>query len=118
MKSTRWGFLTGLLGVVGVARAQDYCAGGDPPPNQPGCKPVGGMMNRNAGVPTYIEARPAWKDGKTRNNQCPVCGTMAREMSNKITVHLSADGTAFVGTPSTRIVRCHRCNAAFWQDTE
>jgi hypothetical protein len=64
------------------------------------------------------------------NGQCPVCGTIA-EAYKEYTIGQSIkpcdpppkDSYTFCtepvySGPDTRLVRCKRCNAAFWQDTE
>ncbi len=58
-----------------------------------------------------------------RNNQCPVCGEMAAPY--RPDTHFCGDivGGQSLGISGTygcegrlNIVRCKRCNAAFWQD--
>ena len=62
----------------------------------------------------------AWDTRKPKNNQCPVCGTMAKAY------HKSAAGRCCGNTticfpedpPCTDIVRCARCNCIFGRDAE
>ena len=49
------------------------------------------------------------------NGKCPVCGTMAPRWKRPI--GMGMDGDVPIG-PVTKVVRCPRCNAAFWQDAE
>ena len=44
------------------------------------------------------------------NNQCPVCGTMAAP-------YLETKGSIALGA-TYNIIRCRRCNVAFFQDAE
>lgn len=86
-------------------------------------------------------ADPCWSSSKgnlciPRNGQCPVCGKMAEAFRPACQYTLEdlnktrySDGSLWflhsihdkpkLGDPCiTRIVRCKRCNAAFWQDAE
>ena len=49
-------------------------------------------------------------DKKPLNNQCPVCGTMADAY------HSEGSPVALRYEAHQNLIRCARCNAAFWQD--
>ena len=118
--STRFGFLAGLLGL-GVVRAQTA---------NTACiaiEPDGSVGHE---IPCGDPIR--WRDGKAKNNQCPVCGTMAIPYKrnppcgtyyDKGVLHSYNQGV-YCGpeytakTEASNLVRCKRCNAAFWQDAE
>jgi hypothetical protein len=104
MKRRSW--LLALLGAGG-ASAQNYM----------GCVP------------------PQWSSSCPRvNNQCPVCGTMAKEYRPKLgspeavctpgTIgRISQEGVLFCHSwvnledaPKDRLIRCKKCAAAFFQD--
>ena len=72
---------------------------------------------------------PAWPERKPVNNQCPVCGTMAEAYKRRRgTLMVPCDPPAPEGSfiacaapgepygAKVNLVRCNRCNAAFWQD--
>jgi len=96
---SRKAFFTWLAAAFGVARAQA-------PAGTPGIVTTREHVLKPR---LFIEERELeWFSGKARNNQCPVCGTLA---------------PAFHRTSTTRIgdqvlTRCLRCNAGFWQDSE
>lgn len=50
----------------------------------------------------------------TPNKSCPVCGTKA----DKLPVSWGYGMDTDIPTNSQTVVRCKRCNAAFWQDAE
>ncbi len=105
---TRKTFFTSILGFLGIAQAQEV----------------------NFGYPIQ------WMNGnhKALNNQCPVCGRIAGAYLRPLrdenygalrnckpvgeymvacdAAHLVPDG------PTYRVIRCERCNAAFYQDSE
>lgn len=64
----------------------------------------------------------AWDKRKPKNNECPVCGTMAepfhkpRYWDNYPSgfVETGADGRS----RPVDVTRCKHCNAAFWRDAE
>ena len=97
-------FLASVFGFLRIAQAQQGLAGMD--------------SDRAWAMPPY----------KPLNNQCPVCGTMARPYTGKraYSEPWCEGAQPFPPTkemlaecqdpPRQRIVRCHRCNAAFWQD--
>jgi hypothetical protein len=75
----------------------------------------------------------AWQDGKALNNQCPVCGTMAKPFSKAAWVEsMNKLGPCMGSTPPLAVclpaiidqapsynqVRCERCNVIFAQDSE
>lgn len=68
-----------------------------------------------------------------RNNECPVCGEMAPGYKRQLRktgflencqpdkenpyLAVCAEQTVMYGE-SERLIRCRKCNAAFWQDAE
>jgi len=107
-------FITALFGSAALAKGQtaDLTCNGMP-------------CGVGHGGPDWM-----WR-GKATNNQCPVCGKMAKPYERP-TFHTS-DG--YVGIPNSNIVqevngrdvpygqiervaRCTRCNASFWQDAK
>src|SRR5437762_1726282 len=50
-----------------------------------------------------------WHWGKPLNNQCPVCGEIVSKDEPGVAVRESRGERSL-------LVRCHRCNAAFWKD--
>lgn len=111
-----FGWLAGLLGV-GAASAQDTIkfsvAGGSGKcvvNGEPAdCYPIG------------------WQNGKAKNGQCPVCGTMAvpyvRATQRENDGYANVPGTQYVVQevngrdvpfgPKKKLICCDRCNAAF-----
>ena len=106
----RSAFLVLIFGFLGVSRAQ---------------------QEEGIGI-TYNPPQwtiPLGNGHKPHNNQCPVCGTMAKPYSGKRAYTepwCIGSGHQFPPTkemmaecedpPRQRITRCLRCNAAFWQD--
>ena len=119
---TRFRFILAALGI-GIAKGQTrYQAYTDPDWKQ--CQVPGGELDRT-GRPEGCGHGMPFKLAK--NGQCPIpgCGTMAppyhRPLGLMHMVHGNADGTsnAVPGEPygpTEQLVRCARCNAAFWQD--
>jgi hypothetical protein len=73
------------------------------------------------------QAPLVWQQGKVaRNGQCPVCGEMAptRGFVQAGTKNCKLAGEYLMSCeynmvdPGPGIVRCRRCNAAFWIDSE
>ena len=52
-----------------------------------------------------------WQNGKAKNGQCPVCGTMAKPIGR-------IGGPYLENGWNTWQARCAHCNAAFYQDAE
>jgi rRNA maturation endonuclease Nob1 len=96
----RFQFFAALLGAVGIGKAQQWSAYAD------GCRDI------------FCKDRKA-----ALNNQCPVCGTMAERLKFTDSPAMAkeilsvADSSGKI-TQRVWIVRCKRCNAAFWQDAE
>jgi hypothetical protein len=118
MKFKRMEFFAALLGLVGIRRlhAQQSTAAGTTvcwrPPNL--WKLTGPSISR-----LDVVQRCA-----VPNGECPVCGTMAEPYrpSYRLKDCKPAGGNMLACNqeplPEERIIRCHRCNAAFWQDAE
>lgn len=108
-------FMAALVGMTGVARAQQWkeCV----------------SLETTSPLLTCT--------GKTKtalNNQCPVCGTLAAPYVRPLTDKnggfmrnckpageflVSCDPPQLTPSgPPERVTRCKRCNAAFWQDAE
>lgn len=97
----RFHFLAAIFGI-GVAKAQTAIICGDLQHPKP-CPP--------------------------RNNQCPVCKTMADSMKRQYGYKSTACNQPVDPSlicviskeeygPTERLARCKNCNAAFWQDAE
>ena len=106
----RSAFLTSLLGVLGIGQAQQW-------------KETVGTVSEDGSYKV--------SHGTALNNQCPVCGTMAKPYSGKRAYSepwCEGSGHQFPPTkemlaqcedlPRQRITRCLRCSAGFWQDSE
>ena len=99
----RSAFLAAIGGLFGVARAQRWRE----------CKPYPGSDPQVC----TDENKPAL------NGECPVCGEMAGKYPGPGGAY---DCGFYAGHPpmgsgcpgSVNLVRCKRCNAAFWQDAE
>ena len=102
-------FLMSVFGFLGIARAQQWKGDG----------------SLEADAPLRL------KPGKALNNQCPVCGTMAKPYKanppcgtffDKQGNLKSYNSQVICGddykTSPENLTRCLRCNAAFWQDSE
>jgi|SRR6185295_12437688 len=72
---------------------------------------------------------PGWTKGKAINNQCPQCGTMAAPLPQHGPFRNCRASTPIENTTSgqvcieadmnkNQLVRCLRCNNAFFQDAE
>lgn len=107
----RSAFIASVFGFIGIGKAQQWkeCTTGKP------------------GTTAYItEPRcypPKNHPEPALNNQCPVCGTMAAPYSpgmifNAVGTCLDREGKETACSKAPRIIRCKRCNAAFWQDAE
>ena len=109
-------FLLGIFGALGLAKGQQWKA----------CVPDKRFNFGGNAVVCTSENQPAL------NGQCPVCGTIAPSykatVQHSIRPRLCGANEATTGTacfdaveeqqPSTKLLRCQRCNAAFWQDAE
>ncbi|MDE2022466.1 MAG: hypothetical protein KGI71_06160 [Patescibacteria group bacterium] len=103
-------FFATFLGALGIARAQQWRY------------PKADHQHDYLGRQLTIDLQA---DGVALNNQCPVCGTMAEPLKRVIGSYsyepasggLIALKPNYVD-PGPGIVRCKRCNAAFWQDAE
>lgn len=80
-----------------------------------GPKPPDYPVVREVSVSEILE--PYWKRGRAMNNQCPVCGLLAADppKDERHVVFANNRGDV-VSSSNPQIVRCLRCNAAFWQD--
>jgi hypothetical protein len=59
-----------------------------------------------------------WQSTKPNNGQCPVCGTQHPLYSTRHLENYQPGVIATEDPPSTRMIRCTWCNAAFYQETE
>src|ERR1035438_58929 len=121
----RRGWLVGLLGIFGIAKAQTNthtsitltCS----PEEMEWCKQMLGEQKAKEVAIDALKSLPAWHIGKPRNNQCPVCGTMAPNLGHdsaidEIFKRRPDLASRYVGRKQANTARCYRCNAAFWQD--
>jgi hypothetical protein len=98
---TRKGFFA-VLGSLGILKAQQWkeCTSGVP-------GTTAYATNLDHCWVKYQKPEPAL------NGQCPVCGTMADAYKRPMRApKMIPDG------PIERVVRCRRCNAAFFQNSE
>lgn len=58
-----------------------------------------------------------WTESKPRNNECPVCGTMATAY-RRVFAEGSKPWRKITDDPADRMTRCYHCNVVFWQDAE
>ena len=73
------------------------------------------LSSGNSNVALYVGADNNAFLGKSKpkNNQCPVCGTMAEPvMKERLS---SSEATVYKWV---NCIRCEHCNTAFWQDAE
>lgn len=104
---TRLSFLLGILGVKSSAEV--------------------GYGTRVPGTRMYLQRV------KPKNNECPVCGTMATPFTREKWAKDVNSRYACAGTPAgssmcsqatpedapkSNLIRCAYCSAAFWQDTQ
>ena len=85
-----------------------------------------GLRSRPAGQLPQGQTVLAWRTGPALNNQCPVCGAMAEPYLLESAGHLipcshPKPGQVCVApvpgkVPTSRTVRCRRCNVRFDQD--
>lgn len=117
---TRNKFFALFSGMIGIAKAQQWSQ----------CKPDEEASKKFAGGVGIIcsnEFKPAL------NNQCPTCGTMARKwhpaLAKKRLLDMDTCGPLMVDNGGEvhimscegkhdRLIRCKRCNAAFFQEAE
>jgi hypothetical protein len=102
----RFSFLATLFGFGALAKAQrplgaDFERGGQ----------VGGPF----GGPNVPGTEFAWSRHPPDNNQCPVCGTMAKPLHYRNGLIFQSNIGASL---EPGLIRCFRCNNAFWQDPE
>lgn len=89
------------------------------------------LLVQSANVLKIIPCQPSgapelgWLHGNTLNRQCPVCGEMAQKyvpVTTNCADYNSGQPASAIGLwgcePRQIVVRCHRCNAAFWIDEE
>lgn len=105
MKLNRSQFFAFLIGLIpGLAKAQEGTSTG-------GIGVIHAVSPRlPPGTPGLL---PEWRYEKAFPNQCPTCGTLAKPYDTKV-----GSGRYRVNTETENLVRCQRCNAAFWQDSE
>ncbi len=113
---SRKGFMAAIFGTLGAARAQQWkeCTTAIP------------------GTTSYVmPVRCPWPEQKQEpplNNQCPTCGTMAEPYIRPLGAGNCIPVEGNLGVCAIQpgklygrmdaLVRCKRCNAAFWQDAE
>lgn len=114
---TRKSFFAAIAGFLGVAEAQQH----------PLTDSTGSNQSQQI-FDTAVYSPPQWKFplerwANPKNNQCPVCGTMAdaykpdTRFCGDYLGGQPATGMGLMGCePMASITRCKRCNAAFWQD--
>ena len=93
-------FLASVFGFLGIARAQQWK---EREPDGANC-----LSLDTDGTGGNLRSIPCGNIGNRKpalNNQCPVCGTMAKPYHD-------------YKTGSMNLTRCLRCNAAFWQDSK
>ena len=119
----RSAFLASLLGFLGISQAQQWRE--DEPERR--LDPLNCMGWDKEGNVARVACGHSGKHKPALNNQCPVCGTMAKPYSGKRAYELPfCEGAqqfppppgACDELPRQRITRCLRCTAAFWQDSE
>ena len=103
----RSAFLASFLGVLGISQAQQWK---ERLPHGVHCWHYGTDG-------TVVPCDDSWPPAL--NNQCPVCGTMAKPYRR---MGMSLTGTVRIDPPGDmpkhNLARCLRCNAAFWQNSE
>ena len=120
----RSAFLASLLGVLGIGQAQQWRE--DEPERTLNC-----MGWDKEGNITRAACGHSGTHKPALNNQCPVCGTMAKPYRGKRAYSepwCEGGPQQFPPTkemlaqcedlPRQRITRCLRCSAAFWQNSE
>lgn len=140
----RWPFIAALLGMAGAAKAQTQA----PAPNLEGLEgfkvevgPDGILRNCSRCVTGIPAPTIGWKQGKAINNQCPMCGTMAKPYRRRTEKEVFGAETCIANSgigsmvnsisncvpPSDKLYDpkriqvyggCLHCGAAFWQDSE
>jgi hypothetical protein len=111
-----------LLAWAGISRAQPALNG-----NHCWAQDASGKL-----IPSNCGEKARWlATGKVLNNQCPVCGTMAEPFETKRIIwsyivkpcvppekdsHIACTEANYGPDPGANLIRCKRCNAAFWQD--
>ena len=112
----RSAFLASFLGVLGISQAQQWKGGNASGTPDSAMLPDGSVM-----LPNGTVVSRHFKPGKALNNQCPVCGTMAKPY-RAATGGMTLTGTVRIDPPGDmprlNLARCLRCSAAFWQDSE
>jgi hypothetical protein len=125
---TRNRFFAALAGIVGLGAAKGQTAS---PLNR--CTGVDMVSGKTKDIkcpesPIVPVDRLGWPDGKATNNQCPVCGTMAKQLIAQRWPTQDGYRSIMNGAaverinpreeliPAQSITRCGRCNCAFWQD--
>ncbi len=72
--------------------------------------------------PKLNEITLGWKVGKFVNGQCPVCGTMSAPVAPteapRMVFAKDGDSPTKFYWSKAEPVRCLRCNACFWRDSE
>jgi hypothetical protein len=117
----RFSFLAALFGFGASAKAQEYGSLKDFKLEVRYCPPQWTVKERE-------------DCGKPLNNECPVCGTMAKPYERKMIQHGSGINCRpsypysilevcdrdeeFESLPIQDCIRCVHCNAAFWRDAE
>lgn len=132
---TRFKFLTGLFGAIGIGEAQE--------PNKSTVRCIFASTQsariRPDGIPWCEDLSAAVAVKPYQNNECPVCGTMAPPYKRKterdaygadtclvpsdgrtaLAICLQPSATKLVGPKHVQVEGgCKRCSAAFWQDAE
>jgi hypothetical protein len=84
----------------------------------------GGCFDGRKRIPCPI--LPSWQTGKAKNNQCPVCGTMAEPLKKSQWVKQHENVGWVLGSrplteadaPTQVLTRCAKCSSAFYCDSE
>lgn len=127
----RFSFILSMLGIGAAAKAQTKgTVVHDPYDALPNVKSLSFESPK-----LFMEGREIKWLGENHplNNQCPVCGTMAKpyfrllnyyagmkncKPDSKSSVFSLCDAPTERIGPMEQITRCLRCNNAFWQDAE